>query len=583
MSVSGIRGLRTKGLPSSFWSLLTMQFKVEYGQRGMAEKLGLGRKSRQAWLYLGLMVMAFVPLMGFLYQMGDSIAAQSVAIAQPGLPVIVAVMMGQFLVFFIGISALMSTLYYATDLEMLQAMPLTGRQILGAKVLIAYVAQLIFSSVIAIPFLVPLGLRLGSPLFWVLAALVNLVIPAIPLALALLFTILIMRGTKGFRHRDMFRVVFGLAFFLVIMAFQFFNSSMVTKGPEEIMRALTQPNGLVQMAAGYYPPLKWAAWALTGWATGTGLIGTVAFLGGSVAALLAVATVAQGWFLGGLGKDVRTAGSGRTAGTVGTHSRRHNAASEGSGSVSGLFSHPRDPSVAVTFRDHWVLTRTPNFLLVVLTNLAIIPIMWVFGAVGGGELRMLIGGFAGASIDALVLIMIAAQGGLASMNQVSSTSISREGGTFWLSKMIPVPARTQVRGKLRYSMLVAAVQLATLLVSAAMLFRVDLYHLAVVAVLGLLVSWPVSAICLINDLYSPRLSWTEPHQAMKGNFATLGAMLLSAVYLFVGGFVVRMIYKAGLGGVPLYLVVAAIAAASGFALQKYMENLAGPRYEAIEA
>lgn len=567
MSASEVRGLRKKGSLSPFLSLLEMQFKVEYGQRGLAEKLGLGRRGRNAWLYLGLIALAFLPMMGLLYQMGDSLATASVAMGQPGLPVIVGVMMGQFLVFFIGISALMSTLYYATDLETLLALPLTGRQILVAKVLIAYIAQLIFSSVVVIPFFVPLGTRLGSPAFWVFALLADLVIPAIPLALALLFTIFIMRVTRGARHRDMFRVIFGLAFFIVILAFQYFNSNMATKGPEEVMKALTQPNGLVQIVSGYYPPLRWAALSLTGWSTGYGLSGTVLFVGGSAVALLLVATSAQGWFLDGLGKDVRTAGSSKAEA-----GRR--------GRVS--FSRTRTPSAAVAMRDHWVLTRTPNFMLVALTNLAIVPIMWLFSAVGGGELRSLLGNFRGTALDSIVLIVAAIQGGLASMNQVSSTSISREGGTFWLSKMIPVPARLQVRGKLRYSMVVSAVQLATLLVAAEMLLRLDAFHVLIAAALGMLVSWPISAICILNDLYSPRLAWTDPHQAMKGNFASLGAMLLSVVYLLAGGVIVRIMYKAGLAGATLYLVTALVAALSGYGLQKLMENVAGRRYQAIE-
>ncbi len=92
----------------------------------------------------------------------------------------------------------------------------------------------------------------------------------------------------------------------------------------------------------------------------------------------------------------------------------------------------------------------------------------------------------------------------------------------------------------------------------------------------------ISAICLLNDLYSPRLEWTDPHQAMKGNFASLGAMLLSVVYLAAGGLLIRIIYKAGLSGLLLYLVTALIAAASGFLLERYMEGVAGRRYQAIE-
>ncbi|MGE5579143.1 MAG: putative ABC transporter permease subunit [Bacillota bacterium] len=595
MSAS-LKGLRRSGLRSPFMSLLAIQFRVEFGLRGISEKLGLGRRGRSALVYLIAMGLALMPLMSMLYKMGDSIAAQSIMIGQPGLLPIMAVMLGQFLVLFVGLSALMSTLYYAADIETLLAMPLTGRQILGAKVLVAYVVQLGISAAVVIPFLVPLGLRLGSLIFWPLAVLIVFLIPAIPLALGLLATVLIMRATTGARHRDTMRVILGLVFFLIIVAFQYFNSAMLASGPEEVMRALTQPNGLVQLAAGYYPPLKWAAWALTGWATGTGLFGTVAFAGGSLLALFGVLTITQGWFLGGLGDHGGTAKARRGVGARGrdagwSGAGRLNEAKEagvtgaGSGTTlqPGLFSKQLDPSSAVSLRDHRVLTRTPNFLLVVLTNLALVPLLWVFGAVGGGELRALIGGASGFPVETIILIFVLVQGGLASMNQVSSTSISREGATFWLSKMIPVPPSVQVRAKLRYSLGVAAIQLVTLVAAAYMIFGLSAYHLAVTAILGMLASWPVSAICVINDLHNPRLKWTQPHQAMKGNLMTVGAMALSAVYLWVCAMGVGLMRRAGLSGAPLYVVVAAIAVGSGFLLQRYMERLADRRYRAIEA
>lgn len=611
MSAS-LKGLRKRGLRSPFSSLLAMQFRVEFGLRGLSEKLGLGRRGSSALLYLVVMGMAMMPLMSMLYKMGDSIAAQSIMMGQPGLPGILAVMLGQFLVFFVGLSALMSTLYYATDIETLLAMPLTGRQILGAKVLVAYAVQLGLSAVVVIPFLVPLGLRLGSLAFWPLAVLILILIPAIPLALGLLATVLIMRVTKGSRHRDTMRVILGLAFFLIIIGFQYFNSAMLTSGPEEVMAALMQPNGLVQLAAGYYPPLKWAAWALTGWATGTGLYGTVAYAGSSLLALLAALTFTQGWFLGGLGHDAGGARARRGAGArerdgawagsrgFGKTRRAPQAGGEdgygsrgtgwaGTGTAGagttlqpGLFSKQSDPGTAVSLRDHRVLTRTPNFMLVVLTNLAVVPLLWVFSAVGGGELQTLVGGTSGFAMESIVLIFALIQGGLASMNQVSSTSISREGQTFWLSKMIPVSPSVQVRAKLRYSLGVCAIQLVTLLVAAYMIFRLPPFYLAVAAVLGMLASWPVSALCIINDLYNPRLKWTQPHQAMKGNLATLGAMLLSVLYLWLCAMVVGFIRKAGLSGASLYLVAAAIAVASGLLLQRYMEGLAERRYPALE-
>jgi ABC-2 type transport system permease protein len=562
---SEVPGIRKKGLSSPFRSLLAMEFKVEYGQRGLAEKIGLGRKSRAAYVYLVLLALAFVPLVVLLYQMGDAIAAQSVAMGQPGLVAIFAVMAGQFIVLIVGVSALMSTLYYAADLETLQALPLTGRQILIAKVLVGYVMQPLFSTVLMVPFIIPLGLRSGDLFFWVSAALVDLTVPAIPLALALLATVLIMRSTRGLKRRDLFRVVFGLVFFVAVIGFEYVNTRLASQGPEAILRAVMERNGLVKVISGCYPPLTWAAWAFTGSTALSRLLGLALFTGVSVAALLTVVAASQGWFLGGVTRDVATTGKA--------------AAETGGRTPYGLFSSQRDPSSAVALRDHRVLTRTPSFMLTALINILVVPVLAFLGTIGGGGLDLLVRGAAG---EVVVLILAGVQGVLASMNQVASTAISREGGTFWLSKMIPVPARAQIRGKVRYSYAVAVIQLAELLAVAWLILKLDALRLVVVAVLGLLVSWPVTIICTLNDLYSPKLGWTDPHQAIKGNLATLGAMLFSAVYVLAAGAVLRVVHKAGVLGVPLYAAAAALAAVSGYFLQRLLEDRADARYKSIE-
>lgn len=577
MSDVGVPGIRKKGMSSPFKSLLSMQFKVEYGQRGLSEKLGLGRKTRATWLYIALIALAFLPVIGLLYALGQAMAKSLVAMGQPGLQVILAMSAAQFIVLFVGISALMSALYYSADLETLQALPLTGRQILIAKVLVGYVAQLLFSSVVLLPFLVPLGIEMHSVTYWLFALVLGATAPAIPLALSLLATVLIMRATRRLKQRDLLRVVFGLAFFALIMAFEYVNVSFASGGVEEVMRAITQRNGLIQMISSYYPPLRWAAWSLTGDSIVSQLSGTVLFAGVSVVVLGACAGVSQKWFLGGVGREIGTGAKGRAAG--GQKERG------GAASVSGLFLRRRDPAAAVAWRDHRVLTRTPSFLLNTLTTLVIVPMMWMIMSVGGRgdrDLALLLSTVLAGQTAPVLLALVGVQGFLASLNQVAATSISREGGSFWLSKMVPVPASIQVRGKVRYSMAVSSIQLLTLLVLGALVFKMGPLDLATLTVLGLLVSWPVSVISLLNDLYRPRLNWTDPHQAMKGNFATLGAMLFSLAYIVAAGFLVMIAYRAGLAPMVLYLLCAAIAGGSGFALQKALETKAGQRYAAIE-
>lgn len=576
MSDIGVPGIRKKGILSPFKSLLSMQFKIEYGQRGVAEKLGLGKKARATYVYLALIALAFIPMMALLYSMGESLARALVAAGQPGIQVILAMSAAQFIVVFIGISALMSTLYYSSDLETLQALPLTARQILVAKVLIVYVVQLLFTSVVMLPFLVPLGLELRSASYWLFALVLDVTAPAIPLGLALVATVLIMRATRGLKQKDLFRVVFGLAFFVLIMVFEYVNVSFTSGGIDAVMRAVMQRNGLIQIMSTYYPPLRWAAWALTGSSAMSQLSGVALFAVASVVVLGGSAALSQRWFLSGAGREVRTAG--RTA--AGGRAASNEAVGQ---AVDGLFLRQRQPSSAIAWRDHKVLTRTPNFFLVTLTNLALVPIMWVLGMIGSrGEIIPGLNSLLAGQATPIVLTLVAVQGFLAAMNQVASTAISREGGSFWLSKMIPIPGRVQIRGKIRYSMAVAALQLATLLGAGVVLFRLGPANLVILAVLGMLASWPVSVICILNDLYSPRLNWTDPHQAIKGNFATLGAMLFSLVYVAAAGFLVRLAYKAGTAPTLLYLLCAGIAAISGAALQRFLEDKADARYNSIE-
>ena len=540
----------------------------------MAEQLGLGRGSRSAYLLLALIVVAFIPMAAAIYHVGEAIAAQAVAIGQPGLPVVLGAMAGQFMVFFVGISAAMSTLYYSNDAETLLALPVTGRQIMLSKVMVSYVSQLLFSSALFLPFVIPLGLLSGGPLFWVSAAVLDLTLPALPFAIALLVVVFIMRATGGLRRRDLFRVVFGLVFFVLIIGLESLNARMVSEGPEEILRAVMQRNGLIQLVSRYYPPLRWAAWALTG--TGSAPLSQAAYLAlfvlASLGVLALVASLTQAQYLGGLV-------AGKAA------SRRIPAKARGELDGKGLgslFSRPRTAARAVAMRDVLALVRTPNFLLVSLTNLMVVPILWLFSYFSGGDLRSLFASLAKSSGDGLVLALVAVQGGLSGMNQVSSTAISREGASFWLSKMIPTPPSLQVRGKVGYSMAVSALQLLTLLLPAQLVFRLGPSGMAALIVLGMLVSWPVTCICVANDLLSPRLTWTDPHQAMKGNFATLGAMVLSVLYLLAGGILVRILLRAGLKGLPLYGISGAVAVLSGVILQRSVEGLAERRYVEIE-
>ena len=199
-----------------------------------------------------------------------------------------------------------------------------------------------------------------------------------------------------------------------------------------------------------------------------------------------------------------------------------------------------------------------------------------------GQIPYLVGGATGYALDIMTLVIVAIHGLIVAGNQVASTAISREGRAFWASKMIPVSPRDQFKGKMGYSLGFAMLQLIILLASCALILKVDALHLGLIAALGILVSVPVTAIAMMNDLYKPKLTWEDPHQAMKGNFGTLIAMLFAGAYLAALGFAVKVMLSSGLSVNAVYMIAAASLLSSAVILVKIAFSWAEKRYAELE-
>lgn len=572
-----IRGLRDKGCGSPFLSLVWLQFKVAVGIRRIGASLGLGEKHRRyAGIILLLLAISFIPWMGVMYKLGRALADVAVALNQPGLPIVVEVTAAQFFVFFMTITHLMSTLFYGQDLETLKAMPLRAHHIVLAKIAVVYFTQLLISLVPAAPFVVALGLRLGDPSYWPLAILTHLFVPGLPMGVALLGVLALMRFTGFSARRDLIRVILGLVFFAMIVGFQMVYTQagigLETGGPEAIFNLISQRQGLIRAMTKYYPPVRWAAMSLTGERLGEKLGNLLLLAGSSVVAVVLIARVTESWFVAGERREAKARGA--RAGWSRTAQR--------------VIETVHSPLVAVMLRDIRILVRTPNFLLTALMNLLVFPLMLLISFVASRSaagsvpfslevLRQ------GPFIDLAALALVGIHGLIAGLNQIASAAISREGRMFWVSKAIPVVPATQLRAKIAYSIIYGSIQALIVVVIASLLLRIPAITAVWVTVLCVAILWPLGAIGLLVDLLRPKLDWTEPQQAMKGNFGTLLAGLVSAGYVVGLGFGVKYLYDRGLPAVLLCPLVLVVFLVTGAALERLLERWGTARYGEIEA
>jgi len=268
-------------------------------------------------------------------------------------------------------------------------------------------------------------------------------------------------------------------------------------------------------------------------------------------------------------------------GLVGLSERSGGSARRSTAGAALKISSGLHPIRAIFLREFRLMNRTPVFLLNGVLGVLLIPIVFALTLSSSRSTDDAAAIFrlmtqARPTIIMLVVTMFIIV--CATVSGVASSSFSREGRHFWISKVIPVDFRQQVLAKFVHSWSVALLGIAS--ATAVLVFR---FHLPAGRWLpGLALALPVTAfLTLLNltiDLSRPLLDWISPQKAMKQNLNVLIAMLLDVGFLFLFGLLFLALDKTGIGlpgllailfGLSLGLVWLAFFLIRRFALHRY--------------
>ncbi len=463
-----------------------------------------------------------------------------------------------------GLALVVSVFYFADDLEFLVSLPLWPHQVLAGKFATVLVNAYLIAAPFAIPTLVLFCIREGmGPSYWLTSALVFLFIPILPLTIASVGVLFIMSVTNIGRHKDALRVV-GLSLLLMLaLGFNYLFSSAAA-GMENIQSILRDSEGLVRIVGRAYPPAVWATRALNPVTLSSGVLYAVLFAVVSTAGFGLMMVAAHYLFYKGLiaGKEV----------SPGRRLRWDE--------LDFRFSEA-SPIRAIARREIRILVRTPIFMFNSVAMLVILPLISVFTMFmpGSDTLRALI-----QSGVARQTIMLGAAGFIAIMGMFApspASAISREGKLFWISKMIPVTAADQLKGKLVYSFALTALAIPILYLYSLLVFSWSALEFVAIILLGMAGSAPVIISNLLIDLFRPYLTWDDPQKAIKQNFNVVAGMLAGSAILFV-------LYKAfegalemGLGFWPAWTVAGALAVLLALLMYAYMVKVSDSLYRRI--
>ncbi|MGI6604720.1 MAG: hypothetical protein ACOX2S_06750 [bacterium] len=547
-----------------FWSTFRLFFISTYFTwRGKG-----GRWEKQAILWL-LLALAFLPLMRILFAMYQGVYAAGVMLGTPDLILLLAAFAGQSTVLVFAVPYLLSAFYYTDDLLRLASLPLAQWQLLGPKFALVWLNEVLTLLIFVGPAYLVYGLSANpSLLYWPLLLLLLLLLPTLPLALAALFTIALVRVTNLPRHRDLLQVVGGLTGIVLALGLQ---TLIIRSGNDPglaVQDALVKASHLVKILSRRVPPAALATQTLTAAGSVSGLLAFILFALVSLAAVAVFGLIAQYWFwhsfLAGQEVTLKRERRGRKTGRRG--------------------ARQRGPLAASFLREVRLFLRTPAFAFNGLLSTVIVPIIIIFPMLVQGTLgsiRTLVQSGPSASPIA-GLILAAAVAFSASMNQVTSTAVSREGKLFFWSRVLPLSPCIQIQAKLLFGLFILALNALVWFLLAHLVVGIPGVYAVGGAGIGFLASVATASIGLLVDLYRPHLDWSDPQRAMKGNFNALIASLLGWLLLGLGALLSYLLLRLFHSLVIVYWVAAVFFVLASLGLYAFLLNQAESLYRGIQ-
>jgi len=578
--MSGRSGSRLRTLAA----VVKAGLRSNFGLATLKHRLFKEKKDRWLVPLIGLAAVGVVPMFYGIVLLIENVYLVLRPMGQERALLSFGLLAGQLLVLLFGVYYVIAAFYFSRDLEFLIPLPLRPAEVMTSKFVVIVINEYLTVAAVVLPVVITLGVMArGGAGYWVNAVLVYLALPVIPLALVALAVVAMMRFINISRKKDALILVGSLLLIGLSIAVQIGlrRSAGVDGGPGASAAAVaaffTSPDSLLNKVGAIFPPGIWATKAIAGGFSGEGLANLALLLGVTIALFAAMVVLAEKLFYRGLVGLAETTGRKRRL-TRAEMSRR--------------VSSGRRAGAAIFWREWKIMNRTPIFLLNGVLVSVFLPAVFILMATidtggkasgrGGDPMALL---KALASANPLVAILAAAlfMTICGSINGTASSTFSREGAQFWISRVIPVAPREQAAAKFLHSYLVAMLGVVTAGIVAAFFLHLEAAALIPAAGLSLVAGVLLAAVGMMIDLARPLLDWTNPQKAIKQNLNVLLALVADVGILTIAFFVVKALVKSKLAMGPvlgiLFAGLAALSAASYAALLKFADK----RYPEIES
>jgi len=530
-----------------FRSLVIVLLNSSFGISAIKQRLKKSKLEYLKILGIGAAVTAgFTPaLLLYIQVLVDGFELLAPA-GQAGAILTLGIVLVSTMIFYFGIFFVINTLYFAENIETLLFLPLKAWQVLGAR----FSVILVYEYLTELPFLIPpiiiYGVKSGAPIFyWIYAGIGFLLVPLVPLALATFLATVVMRFTNFGRRKDLFKILGGVFVIILAVGFQFLfqKSGPNAMNPEFLQQLLTNPDSVINVISRLFPTTIFLAKALVHSNSYNAFLNLLTFLGSSCLA------IAIAWLVGGKLYFQGLNGLGEVA-----VKRR----------ISNKSNFKQLAKVSSPMRSYFtkeirLLVRTPiYFMNCVLSNflmpvVLIIPFFlqsknsqsslpWEDLALNPKSQIILIAVISGITVFLVIV------------NSITSTSLSREGKQFFISKYIPLSYEKQIQAKLLSGYVFGLLGTLLMNIAIGILLKLNLDLIILIITITLVAIVPIIEVGLLIDIYRPKLDWDNEQKAVKQNLNSIFTMLIAAILAGSIGYIVIRYLETTLQAVLFILI-----------------------------
>lgn len=554
-----------------FTAFVKMQLNINYGISALKYRFTREKKKRWEPILVGAaIILSFAPLIGLYTAFMTAVFAAGLMIGQPEMTLTMSFLSAQFMILLFGILYILGAFYFSKDIETFVPLPLKPYEVIGGKFAVVMVNEYLTSVPLLLPAIIVYGAGTSQGLaYWLKSVVLILFSPVIPLAAAAVIVVALMRLVNLRKHKDLLVVIGGLAAIFAGLGLNLFIQNVARKSAD-IQKYFAGQADMINLIGSRFPPAIWATKGLSE----SGLAGLghmMLFIAVSLALLFLLFRLSDLMFYKALlaGQEV---------------SRKRKTLS--SDQLEKRYGNAADPVIALAKREWRILVRTPVYLLNGLVGSIVGPIFLVVIYAVRSEPEMAEFFNMSGNPDVAPYFLLGSLGLMlftAGMNIVASTSLSREGQTFWITKMIPVPARQQVNAKLAVGFIVSAIGVTVTGIITVLFFKLPVLWVIGAAITGFAGSVPMIALNLLIDVFHPKLVWSNETEAMKQNMNGGLGMLVSFLVLAVQGAVAAVLMVLGIKVLVVFVAINIVSIILGILSLLALYAVADRKYRELEA